>query len=156
MHAKQEAPIKNNRSIINHEYMTSDKQSIIAIYCHDNSRTIYIESAYQEKRTLTKYQILFPKGKLSCNVASDWAMTTPNLTTQTAAEIRELSNKSDTLEEIQVTNQEMQAFKSIIDKAAKNECVVNGDQDYDICQGLNAIGRNITFNKPSDGGCVLC
>lgn len=155
MQAKHETTIKNNRSVINHQFVTSDVTSIIAVYGHDNSRTIYIESGNQEKRAMTKYQILFPKGSYASDAANGWSISTPSISLETATEIRELRKVAQTIEEYQVTNDEMKSFKATMDKAAKETLILNGEQDYDIQTGLKAIGKDIKFYPSNQGGCTI-
>lgn len=116
MQSKPEIEVKNNRSIINHQFVTSDATSIIAVYGHDNSRAVYIESGNKEKRTITKYQILLREGSYASDATSGWSVSTPSVSKETV--------------------------------------IINGDQDYDIKQGLKALGRNIEFLTPSNG-CVI-
>ena len=144
---KREPLIVNDRSLINHQWLTSDDMAIIAIYGHGNSRTIYIESG-QECRTINKYAIVFPVEGHEYDRAEGWVVSTPLVASETAVEIRKLRKISGTSKEIQVTHEEMLLFKATLDDAAKARSILLGTQDISIEMGLEKIGQSIHFTQP--------
>lgn len=152
MRSKREIVAKNDRSLINHVFVTSTTTAVIAIYAHDNSRTIYIEST-EEERAIIKYSIAFPAGSFASDVVNGWTVSNLSFSMDTAAEIRALRTKSDTFKEIQVSHADMLSFRADMDAAAEERFILNGEQDDAIKEGLSKIGQTIEFSQPR--GCVI-
>ncbi|WP_419421460.1 hypothetical protein ACNVED_16145 (plasmid) [Legionella sp. D16C41] len=72
MKIKNDTSVKSDRSLINHDFLTSNATAVIGIYGYDNSsRSIYIELG-KEERSITRYVITFflktlVSGKVYCS-----------------------------------------------------------------------------------------
>ena len=147
----QHSDIKNDRSMINPQFMVSDHTSMIAVYGYGNSRTIYIETGSREAREITKYQIQFSDiHMVGSDASKTWLVSNLRITQDSAQEIRILKEKSTTKEEFQVSNDEMKIFKESMDDASKNTHIFVGDQDHHIQIALETIGRAIEFPAPEE------
>ncbi|WP_419421532.1 hypothetical protein ACNVED_16620 (plasmid) [Legionella sp. D16C41] len=153
MKIKNDTSVKSDRSLINHDFLTSNATAVIGIYGYDNSsRSIYIESG-KEERSITRYVITFPASGFASDAANGWTVNSLKISTEVATEIRELRKKSHTQKELQVSNEDMQIFKNTLDTAAKEKYILNGEQDYDIKKGLEEINVDIEF--PRFSGCTI-
>jgi len=80
----------NMRSLIDKRLLINDEIGIIGIYGHDNSRTIYLESSEEAKKSIIRYQINFPKGSFGSDAANGWKINLLPNTFETAREIEEI------------------------------------------------------------------
>ncbi len=155
----QEPKVADSKySVINFGFLTSKESGMIGVYVSDITRIIYIESGLDPERSIMKYQAKIPTWNAYKLGPIKWEITSYHSSDVHALvkEIREMSSEAIVRDEIQVSNTDLDVFKSALNHSAGIKGVQSQEQlDESITTAFKTIGCSIEFPNPTVPDCVI-
>lgn len=156
MYAKTEEYAKNNRSLIDANFLVNETVGMILVCGHAESWTVYVERAHQDihQRLITKYNLNFPNDFGKASSISKWSEVPLSNSEETFKDIKAMKKASHTVHQHQASANDLQTFISSMNIECKKRDIPYDSKDDGIISALNNIDQTLELSN-NHKGCTI-